>query len=125
MNGCAFVWSEAQLLTTVSSRGAREDERICHSGGKKGMIFTDSPMLGEGLRLPGLGRSAEPEVSPAPRHGGRPWGLLHPQEHVRRGGRCPEVPARRGTAPGEAGARPAAGWERRSLAAFISAGWGT
>lgn len=33
---------------------------------KKGMIFTDSPLLSEGLRLPELGWSREPKGSPSP-----------------------------------------------------------
>lgn len=63
MNGCAFVWSEAQLLLSGHVEH-QEDKSICHSG-KKGMTSPDSPLLSEGLRLPVLGRSTEPKGSPA------------------------------------------------------------
>lgn len=116
-----LVWSTVTYSCLVTWRPRRR--AYLSLGGKKGWFSLTARCSARAFVFPGWGgaRSRRSHL----RHGGRPWGLLHAQERVRRGGCCPEVPARRGTAPGEAGARPAAGWERRSLASFISAGWGT
>lgn len=107
-----LVWG---TVTTVWSRGAQEDKSICHSG-KKGMTSPDSPLLSEGLRLPVLGRSTEPQGSPACQ-----WanlGHLHLWQRIC----CREVPAQLRSAGGEADACPASRWWSHSSAAFVPGG---
>ena len=103
MNGCAFVWSEAQLLTTVSSRGAREDKRICHSGEKKGRFSLTAHCSARGFVFPSWGGARSQRAHP--RRGGQTSGHLHLRQRARKRSCCHELPAEHRAAGGEAGAR--------------------
>lgn len=102
MNGCAFVWSEAQLLTTVSSRGTQRDKRICHSGEKKGRFSLTARCSVRGFIFPSWGGAQSQRAHPC--RGEQTSGHLHLRQHVRKHSCGHNVPARH-RAAGEAGTR--------------------